>query len=331
MCNMSLNDLQYRNGSRWAAMPSWAISFISLGSAIAAPQDPHYRFITGLAVPLRAYAAALISTGYIIERAKIPYDSLDETEYLDNLKTIEPGRPVIYRSGEDCYHGEFIGIEQKEAGPSINVIWKRGRKRCKCSLPLQEARKRLQIVGGSNNGSPEIAVGEHRIVHNKEFLNTMLGTNNSYEFAMRSRLECVIIGCVNTLRHEIKDTEISFGSGHVEGTFQDVLRARKFMAEGSAYRSNIMPADREQTSLTANQDSPYMVIFDGAISFLKWRDYWRRSNWLVLLDKTESCFQEAVDQLNNEYVERRIGDPPIENTLELPQGIDILFFQEGVE
>lgn len=312
-------------------MPSWAISFISLGSAIAAPQDPHYRFITGLAVPIRAYAAAMIATGFVIERAKIPIDSIDETEYLDYLKTIEPGRPVIYRSGEDCYHGEFIGIEQKEEGPSINLIWKRGKQRCKCGLPLQEARKRLQIVGGSNNDSSEKTVGEHRIIHNKEFLKTMLGTNNSYEFAMRSRLECVIIGCVNTLRHEIKETEISFGSRHVEGTFQDVLRARKFLSEGSAYRSNVMPTDREQASLTASQDIPYMVIFDGAMSFLKWRDYWRQSNWLVLLDKTESCFQEAVDQLNNEYVEKRVSDTSIENTLELPQGIDVLSFQEESE
>ena len=329
---MSLTDLQYRNGGGWAAMPSWAMSLISLGSAIAAPQDPSYRFVVGLAVPIRAYAAALIATGLVIGRAKIPFDGIDETEYLDYLKTIEPGRPLIYRSGEDCYHGEFIGIEQREEeGPSINLIWKRGKQRCKCGLPLKEARKRLQIVGGSKKDSPEKAVGEHRIVHNKEFLKTMLGANNSYEFAMRSRLECIIIGCVNILRHEIKETEISFGPRHIEGTFQDILRARKFLSEGSAYRSNVMPADREQASLMANQETPYMVIFDGSISFLKWRDYWRRSNWLVLLDKTESCFQEAADQLNNEYVENRVSDTSIENALELPQGIDVLSFQEESE
>jgi hypothetical protein len=292
-------DMQYRNGGGWRTMPSWATSFISLGAATAAPRETHFRFIAGLAVPIRAYAAALIATGFVSERAKIPFDSIDETEYLDYLKTIEPGRPVIYRAGEDCYPGEFIGLEQMGEGHSINLIWKKGKQRCECGLSLKEARRKLQIVGFPNNDYSKKMIGEHRIIHNKEFLRTILGSNNSYEFAMRSRLECVIIGCVNILRHEIKDTEISFGSRRVEGTFQDVLRVRKFLSEGSAYRSNVMPSDREQSSLTSNQDVPYIVIFDGAMSFLKWRDYWRRSNWLVLLDKTESCFQEAVDQLNN--------------------------------
>ncbi len=328
---MSLTDLHYRNGGGWVAMPSWAVSYISLGSAIAALGDPRYRLVTGLAIPLRAYAAALTAMGLVIERAKTSFDSIEETEYLEYLKTIESGRPVIYSSGEDCYHGEFIGIEQKEEGPFINLIWKRGKQRCKCGLSLKEARKRLQIVGGTNNNSHEKKVGEHRIIHNKEFLKTILGGDNANEFAMRSRLECVIIGCVNTLRHEIKETEISFGARHIEGTFQDVLRARKFLSEGSAYRSNVIPADREQASLTDNQEIPYAVIFDGAMSFLKWRDYWRQSNWIVLLDKTESCFHEAADQLNNEYVEKRVSEALIKNALELPQGIDIISFQEGSE
>lgn len=328
---MSLTDLHYRNGGGWGAMPSWAVSYISLGSAIAAPGDPRYRLVIGLAIPLRAYAAVLTAMGLVIERAKTSFDSIEETEYLEYLKTIESGRPVIYRSGEDCYHGEFIGIEQKEEGPFINLIWKRGKQRCKCGLSLKEARKRLQIVGGTNNNSPEKTVGEHRIIHNKEFLKTILDGDNANEFSMRSRLECVIIGCVNTLRYEIKETEISFGAKHIEGTFQDVLRARKFLSEGSAYRSNVIPADREQASLRDNQEIPYAVIFDGAMSFLKWRDYWQRSNWIVLLDKTESCFQEAADQLNNEYVKKRVSDVLIENALELPQGIDILSFQEESE
>ncbi len=71
-----------------------------------------------------------------------------------------------------------------------------------------------------------------------------------------------------------------------------------------------------------------MTIFDGAVSFLKWRDYWRKSNWIVLLDKTESRFQEAVDLLNQEYIEKRIGESLNENMFSLPEGIEIIAFNE---
>jgi hypothetical protein len=327
---MSLIDLQYRNSSGWISMPYWAVSLISLGSAIASPRDPHYRFITGLAVPVRAYAAALIAMGLVSERAKTPFNSIGELEHFEYFKTIAPGSHVLYRVGENWYHGEFIKAEKKADGPFVSVLWINGRKKLPCTLSLNEAKKRIQIVGSTKSAESERVVG-HRINYNRKFLQIIVDNDKVDEFVMRSRLECVIIGCVNTLRHEIKETEISFGSRHIAGTFQDVLRARKFLPEGSAYRSNVMPVDREQASLTANQETPYMVIFDGAISFLKWRDYWRRSNWLVLLDKTESCFQEAADQLNNEYVEKRVSDTSIENVLTLPQGIEVISFQEESE
>ncbi|MCL5421110.1 MAG: hypothetical protein M1461_01370 [Nitrospirae bacterium] len=327
---MYLTDLFYRNGDGWVAMPYWAVSYISLGSAIAISKDSQSRLVVGLATPVRAYAAALIAMGIVIARANVPFDSIEEAEYLDYLRIIEPGKPVLYRLGANWYHGEFIGVDdRKDDGPSILLTWKKGNQRCRSELSLKEARKRLQIIGGTKDDSPERAVGR-RILHNKEFLKIILDSEKTDDFAIKSRLECLIIGRVNILRHEIKETEISCGARHTNGTIQDVLRARKFLAEGSAYRSNVMPSDRE-AYLTADNEIPYATVFDGATSFLKWRDYRRQSNWIVLLDKTEPCFREAVDQLNQEYVERRVSDAIITSTLELPQGSEILAFQEDFE
>jgi len=330
---MLLTGLHYQNGCGWVVMPSWAVSYISLGSAIATPGDPRYRLVIGLAVPIRAYAAALTAMGIVISRAQMSFDYTTESEYLNYVRNIKIGTPMFYRTSmtDSCYPGIFKGLIQDKLGNySVRVAWQKGKKHILSTIPLREALKRTQVSVNSSMDQRKKVVA-HEISFNRELLEVVLDGQNPWDFAFNSRLECVIIGCVNTLRHEIKETEISFGARHIEGTFQDVLRARKFLSEGSAYRSNVIPADREQASLTDNQEIPYAVIFDGAMSFLKWRDYWRQSNWIVLLDKTESCFHEAANQLNNEYVEKRVSDALIENALELPQGIDIISFQEGSE
>jgi len=47
-------DMHYRHGDNWVTMPFWAISYISLGSAIAILKDSQYRLVIGLATPVRA-------------------------------------------------------------------------------------------------------------------------------------------------------------------------------------------------------------------------------------------------------------------------------------
>ncbi len=325
---MYLKDIMYyRNGDNWINMPYWSASYISLGSALAAQKNPFNRLIVGLAVPVRAYAAALIALGIVTGLVKIPLDSIKESEYLNYLKTIESGSSIIYLVGGNWYPGEFVSINEKEDGVSVHVIWKKGKQQCNCGIPLKDARKRIRIVGSTKNDSHEKIIGR-RIIPNKEFLDLILEGEHANEFVLSSRLECIIIGCINTLRQEIKGLRISFGAKHIEGTIQDVLRVKKFLSEGSAYRSNIIPTDRDQSSYSSVPDMPYMTIFDGAVSFLKWRDYWRKSNWIVLLDKTESRFQEAVDLLNQEYIEKRIGEGLNENMFSLPEGIEIIAFNE---
>ena len=52
--------------------------------------------------------------------------------------------------------------------------------------------------------------------------------------------------------------------------------------------------------------TPYATLFDGALSFLKWREAWRQTHWIVVLDRTDSHFADAVNVLNQEYVSDRV-------------------------
>ncbi len=203
---MYLNDIMYyRNGDDWINMPYWAASYISLGSAIAVQKIPFNCLIIGLAVPVRAYAAALIALGIVTGRVKIPLDSIKESEYLNYLKTIESGSSIIYLVGGNWYPGEFVSINEKEDGVSVHVIWKKGKQQCNCGIPLKDARKRIRIVGSTKNDSHERIVGR-RIIPNKEFLDLILEGEHANELVLSSRLECIIIGCIIDDCHNIVDT-----------------------------------------------------------------------------------------------------------------------------
>jgi hypothetical protein len=260
--------MYYREGDNWVNMPYWAMSYIALGSEVALKKEPHSRLIIGVAVPVRAYAAALIALGIVTGRAKVPLAIIEDSEYLNYLKSIKAGSSIFYLVGGNWYPGEFICINEKEDGFSVRVIWKKGKQQCNCSIPLKDARQRIRIVGSTKNDSRERIVSRC-IISNKEFLDLIINGGDANEFVLGSRLECTIIGCINTLRQEIKGLHISFGPKHIDGTIQDVLRVKKFLSEGSAYRSNVIPINREQSSHSFSPDIPYMTIFDGALSFLK--------------------------------------------------------------
>ena len=56
-----------------------------------------------------------------------------------------------------------------------------------------------------------------------------------------------------------------------------------------------------------------IVIFDGARAFLKFKQKYRSNSWIVLLDRTGSAYQDAVEALNQDYVKAQRIDFPIDN------------------
>jgi hypothetical protein len=108
------------------------------------------------------------------------------------------------------------------------------------------------------------------------------------------------------------------------GTLQDILKIRRFAGEGHTYRSEVMAVAAEALPEIT---SPYTTLFDGALSFLKWREAWRQTHWIVVLDRTEPHFAEAVNILNQEYVSDRL-DAEVPILPRLPDGMDVLLFKE---
>lgn len=172
------------------------------------------------------------------------------------------------------------------------------------------------------------------VVPGAQFIKQLIGEVKIKEFITKTQHECIILGHVNNLEAEIQGETfavISPDKNIAEGLLQDIIRARRFLKEGEGYRSEVFPVTLPEAPKIQNNETPLFVIFDGPIGFLKWRDYWQESNWILILDRTEnvSSFFESASIINQRYIQKRLERDEKYNDLQpVPQGIELIIFEE---
>lgn len=327
-----LNNLLYADNQGWNTLPDWARFFISLGSAIGSDNSKN-RLVIGIAVPTRSYAVSLIAAGIVIARSAVPVNKLGAEEHFAYLRSLEVGTPVTFRSGIMKKKGFLVGCKPKELAGSIQeCIGVQSQSKDSGGLiewfPPKRSLK-IQVSQTAINRLPNRQKGR-RIVSREGFLENILGLSDVYEFALNSRFECAIVGNKNRLRQEIKETRfaIQVKKGYFEGTLQDILRVRKLLGSEKGFRSDIYPSSGKKSPDLSKFGIPAIAIFDGALGFLKWRDYWRESKWVVLLDHTERGFMEAVDLLNQEYM-YRVDEEWRGRIPNRPRNVELIVFEAG--
>lgn len=327
----SLPQLYYEHSSGWAPLPYWGQFFLEVGAQVARHPIGPYRCILGCAIPTKAYAAAFTATGVVTSLALAnQFTPSDEAAHAEWLRHLEPGTPLIYRSGNKYAKG-VLDRWHLDNGIQYMRIKTSGSGKEAISVPpklllgvdlLHDATFRLphkQTMRG--------------IVSKEEldFVSVYLGNRLARELIAYSRLDCLVIGSKGQIRREAHDTRFAINhtsSRFVEGSLNMLVRIRELLGDNSAHRtalcsSSSLPED--QVSIT---NAPVVVIFSGAASFLRWRDSWRSSHWIVLLDRTEPHFDEAVAELNQEYILRRVEEKLFEPLPTLPEGIETVWYHE---
>jgi hypothetical protein len=298
---------------------------------VAVRPSPQNRLVIGIASPIRSFAAALLAVGAVMQRAAIPTSTGDQEEHYEQLKMLPIGTAVALRDGDRKMKGIYIGSERRGWDNNMkDYIGVRISDKETRWLPPNSALK-IKILPNAIVSLPKNRIGR-RIIERPGFLAKLLGEVDPCEFALGTRLDCLIIGNINRLRYEIKDT--SFAMRHrdkyVKGTLQDVLRVRKFLGSNdNSFRVDVYPATGRKIPNPDKWGVPELVIFDGATGFLKWRDYLRGSNWIVLLDKTEKLYDEAVHTMNQEYIQNSIEKEWFGDISSKPKSIELMIFEEG--
>ncbi len=337
---MSLTDLSYKKEAGWEQLPDWARFFLSLGAFVAAQPKSGTRFVAAAALPTRAYAAALAAAGVVYHQTRTK-DESGADSHFQRLCELPHGTGVTYLYGKRSLDGVLLGctdqfgerrliVQTRNPRAGGDTHYVAARDAIKIQLPAEAD----TIV--SPKDLPERQTGR-LVAPICPFTRRFLGEDAVKDFALRSRLDCLIVGRLSLLRQEILETTFrsflsadnlsdSADEAH-EGTLIDILRVDKFMSEGKAYRTDAVAANVSGVSEASHHAVPHVVVFDGSAGFSKWRDFWRASHWIVLLDATESNFDEAARLLNAEYV-NRFDDDDVDGVPAPPAGIEMVFYRE---
>ena|SRR2546421_340387 len=339
---MSLNNLYYPSEEGWKCLPNWAHFFLSLGTFVAAQPKSDTRSIVGVALPTRAYAAALTAAGIIYQQTMTKRsDGADA--HFQRLCDMPCGTSVTYLHGKRNLDGVLLGSTDRFGDRRLIVQTRNPRAggdthyvAVRDALRVQIPAEADQLV--SPRDLPDRQTGR-LVAPVCSFARRLLGEENVNDFVTRSRLDCLIIGRLSNLRQEITETvfrnflptdDILDSTDDVhEGTLLDILRVSKFMGGGKAYRTDVVSANSQDVPAIARSLTPHVAVFDGSAGFVKWRDCWRSSHWITLLDATESSFDEAARALNAERV-NRVNDEVPNNLPEPPGGIELIFYQERI-
>lgn len=297
----------------WFRVPEWARFLIQLGARVGAEARRDSRIIAAVAAPVRPFAAVLCGVGVVL-RLSIEPVQVDVTLCLKKLEALPVGTKVAYRhSATRIQPGAFVGFDEIHGQRYIavdiggGVLLKILAEKCGKIEVLEGEAPARRRVASQRNADVGLAAAVFR-------------GNDGAAFLTSSRLDCVIVAQEREMRAEVLETPFAFvdGNNEVIGYLQDLLRVRRFGRDGDAYRTDLVLTNWRLRR--ENYERPAVVVFDGAAAYLRWRGTWPASHHIVVLDRRDFRFAEAVAQLNAAYVER-VDDlalqlPPVPASLE---------------
>ena len=329
-------EFQYWADDRSLPLPSWGKFFMQLGAAVAEENNPQRSLVTALAVPTRSYAAVLVAAGAIMSMAK----AIDRKSHalprahFKMLSSLPAGTSVILKKGGKKVKGTLVGVKDvMNDGTEMIGIQIQNKKGGLLTdwLPPKSSHK-VQLSSKDWNQLPaDVGKSVGVKTSKSEFIARIFEGPDLWNFITHSILDCVILGNVGTLEQEATTTRLSIGAQRrnaAVGTIQDILRLRRLSGTNEAFRSDIFPVNPRNNAMKSEEMTPHVVIFDGAAGFLKWRDKWSHCNWVIVLDRTEPRFAEAVQVVNAEYLNRiseeklRLPDAP-------PVSVELISFTVG--
>lgn len=321
----------FNNVDKCEPLPEWGKFFIEIGRRLVEYRASSNRLVVALAVPTRSFAAAFSAFGIVIARAGNSNNQVDINKYFEKLCRLKPGTSIFYRQGDEILKGTFIDVSRESGHPrfiNISVDTKNGHMICK--VPLGECQR--VDVAIKNDNSTARKTGRYTRHSKTAFVEDFFDDLNLINVYKHSDFTCAILGKLSVLKKEILETSIvrfSSDASLQKGKLQDILRVRKWLSKGEAYRSDVFPVNGDKPQKTLDGLTPHITIFDGASGFLKWRENWLNSHWIVLLDRTEPKFKEAVELVNYDYIQKRVDEGGIQNMPPIPPGVEIVIYQEA--
>jgi hypothetical protein len=328
--------LLYNDGSAWKPLPEWARFYIALGGIVGDQVPGRERLIVGVVAPTRAYAAALVALGLVAARARVALSEVDTESHLRYIRSLPVGTHVYYFQSGKKRKAIFLGsVSFPSHGNMLKLQFE--------STPgARQSGGLIEYLPPGHARHIRLAETEFQlprrqsavtVVRTRPFVESVLGEADVDEFAYCARTECLIVGTAAVLSEEITSTAFAAATQArpgPKGVLNEILRVRRFLPHDEPYRSEVRPCLTQSPGPGTALGPIHTVVFDSALAFLQFRGEYKRSHWVMLLDRFDPHIREAADAFSAGYIEDRIGDQSVQGDLPgpVPPGLELSAYRE---
>jgi len=273
-------------------LPEWAQAHVSFGELVATQSVEFEATIrAAVTVPTREYAAVLIGLGAVVRRFALTTTPSEEGADL------RVGTRARYQRGDYAYDCRVLNDPRNDPDGLLRV------------QILSHESKRSPLAQGSRVTLPREL---HRLVElvlpNGQTLSSVLGIgaikmavggSRTASYVCCSSLEAILCGMKGRL---LLEAEIELmDDSMVTARAIDVLRPQAI--DSRCYRSDIVSQRASAESTEQPNESPPIVVFDGAAAFLGCRNRWPTASWIVAIDRTDNLDlnEQAIATLDNVF------------------------------
>lgn len=324
-------NLYVKNGHDWVYIPQWVDYYINIGKSFYNNLPPTAKSRLVLTLPTRSYAGVFIAYGAILSSITNKVDEKTISAHFQKMKELEVGTSVIYRKKDRTYRGIYSGIEEIAGEERIRITIQEKRAGSLTEMLNRKQSLSVQVATDKEYKLPKNPKGKENKV--SKFLENGFGEYNYDRLLTLSQSQFYYIGRKKWVKDEIIDTEIavydSKKSKHIQGNLHELLRMKEFVGEQDSYQSHLLSTSASSHKFDfKNTISSTFTIFDGAMSYLRWREDFTHTHSILVLDRTEAQFENALIELNDEYIlsQKIDKDFPMDNRL-IPKGIEMKYWE----
>ncbi len=326
--------LVFRISNHWEPLPLWASSLVDLGDEIGSASRK-LPLTLALAVPTRSFAAAMLVSGIISGRASREPVDRGRSQHFEMLCTLPEGTAVTFADGNILRPGILAGVRDLQGRKRVRVQLQQrvvGRHSQRARWVDEEGAIGIQVARNPDQLLPKGAGRGKRIIHSSAFLEAALPDYDTDRFVLETSLECVVVGQRKALTAELENNSFAIsvdGAVSLMGSLQDICRFRRLLSRTEAYRCEIVPSQTKKAVSPSAINNSTVVVFDGALAYIRWRHLWADTDQIVLLDSTESQFEDAALAFNEEFIQTRADS---ECPFDIPQmaaGVETGLFERS--
>ncbi|MEZ5343573.1 MAG: hypothetical protein R2706_19705 [Acidimicrobiales bacterium] len=311
----------------WAPLPPWARYLVNVGLFVARMEADAPLARIGIALPSRHFASHLVAAGVVLGGYEREESRAPET-YFKMLLDLPEGTAVSLRSGTVLKKGKIVGSRNHvEYGTQLGVQVEERSSGGQTSWLHAGLSNRVEVLPG------DVTLPKHqkglKIAAASGLVEEVVRPLDAARFTENAEELCVVVARRTPFVDEASTLMLAARSAGAisAGAITELLRIQGDAKDGG-FRTVVTPVSAKSPPKNLIDLGPTTVIFEGPVSYLRWRHGFEQAHWIVLLDRTEPRFAEAAAQLDADFIERRTDELSLPPATSEIAGLELMAHRE---